>query len=163
MKLKQHMIAATIILFIVASSVLFLIWPKTCLQLVAEDGSIYLEEPVKEGTVFSVTFIHSVNKSPVTDYYVIKDGDIYVTSTLYYDFGAGVQSELEEGQTLEYTEDGGMLISGFDRKIDPLSYVVGMVSDHVLEINGKTYSLREQCGKGTYVTFRVATAFDWLR
>ncbi|NLE26319.1 MAG: DUF1850 domain-containing protein, partial [Clostridiaceae bacterium] len=65
----------------------------------------------------------------------------------------GVQTEIEEGQTLEYGEDGSMIISGFDRPMDDLSYIVGTVSDHILEINGNSVSLRELSGRNTTVRF----------
>ena len=62
-------------------------------------------------------------------------------------------TEIEDGQKLSYTDDGKMLISGFDRKIEHLSYIVGTVSDHVLEINGEEISLRELCGRNSVVHF----------
>ena len=96
-----------------------------------------------------------MHKSPLTDYYEIHGKDIYVIKTKYFDFGAGVQTELEDGQKLEYTPDGGMLISGFHQKMNPLIYVVGMVSDHTLKVNQRIYSLRDICGRGAEVTFSV--------
>ena len=47
-----------------------------------------------------------------------------------------VFSALEEGQNLEYGEDGAMIVLGFNRRLDPLSYIVGTVSDHTLQIGG---------------------------
>ena len=39
-------------------------------------------------------------------------------------------------------EDGSMIVSGFYRPMDNLSYIVGTVSDHILEINGSSIKLR---------------------
>jgi len=108
---------------------------------------------VSEGDEFSVGFIHSVNKSPLTDVYQIKDHKIYVVRTIYYGFGAGVQTEIEDGQTLEYGENGEMIVSGFDQEMSHLSYIVGTVSDHVLTIHGDEVSLREKCGRNSTVEF----------
>lgn len=126
-------------------------------QLVLKDtktgeiyGSFRLEE---EG--FSVTFVHSVNKSPVTDIYEVRDGEIYMTGTVYYGFGAGVPTELEGDQTLTYGENGEMIISGMDLHIPDLVYVVGTVSDHILAINGEEISLRDLCGKNSSVAFTI--------
>ena len=58
----------------------------------------YARFRVKEGDEFSVTFIHSVNKYPLTDVYEIRDHKIYVIRTIYNNFGAGVQTEIEDGQ-----------------------------------------------------------------
>jgi hypothetical protein len=116
-------------------------------------GEVYGRFPLREGQGFSVGFIHSVNKSPVTDFYEIRQGQIFVVKTVYYDFGAGVQTEVEDGQTLTYGDDGAMIVSGFDRPIEPLNYFVGTVSDHILTVNGQEYSLRELCGRSSLVTF----------
>lgn len=108
---------------------------------------------VNEGDEFSVTFIHSVNQYPLTDVYQIKNHSIYVVRTIYNNFGAGVQTEIEEGQTLEINENGEMVVSGFDMEMPYLSYIVGTVSDHTLTLNDKEISLRELCGRNTKVSF----------
>ncbi|MBE6887850.1 MAG: DUF1850 domain-containing protein [Ruminococcaceae bacterium] len=108
---------------------------------------------VSEGDEFSVTFIHSVNQYPLTDVYQIKDGKIFVIRTIYNNFGAGVQTEIEEGQTLTINENGEMVVSGFDMEMPYLSYIVGTVSDHTLTIHNKEISLREICGRNSKVSF----------
>lgn len=108
---------------------------------------------VSEGDEFSVTFIHSVNQYPLTDVYEIRDGKIYVVRTIYNNFGAGVQTEIEDGQTLEINENGEMVVSGFNMEMPWLSYIVGTVSDHTLTLHGKEISLRELCGRNTKVAF----------
>ena len=108
---------------------------------------------VNDGDEFSVTFIHSVNQYPLTDVYQIKDGKIFVIRTIYNNFGAGVQTEIEEGQTLTINENGEMVVSGFDMEMPYLSYIVGTVSDHTLTIHNKEISLREICGRNSKVSF----------
>ncbi len=110
---------------------------------------------VSEGDEFSVTFIHSVNQYPLTDVYQIRDHKIYVVRTIYNNFGAGVQTEIEDGQTLEINDNGEMVVSGFDLEMPWLSYIVGTVSDHTLTIHEKEISLRELCGRNTKVAFSV--------
>ena len=130
-----------------------------------ETGMLVLEDPDEEtryaeyamavGECFSVTFVHSVNKSPVTDYFEIREDGIYGVKSVYYGFGAGVQTELSEGQTLTYGEDGSMIISGLDVKMNDLIYRVGTVSDHILTLaDGSEVSLRELCGRSARVGFR---------
>ena len=110
---------------------------------------------MKAGDVFSIEFIHSVNKSPVIDYFEIREDGIYGIKTVYYGFGAGVPTELEEGQELSYGEDGSMIISGFELKMSSLIYRVGTVSDHILCLEeGTEISLRDLCGRNARVAFR---------
>ncbi|NLM37610.1 MAG: DUF1850 domain-containing protein [Firmicutes bacterium] len=142
------------ILTITALVFLFNAFSVPCLVLKnGETGQLIRVFPVQEGDEFSVTFIHSVNQSPVTDVYQIRSDGIYVVRTIYYAFGAGVQSELAEGQSLGYGADGAMIVSGFNRRLGPLSYIVGTVSDHTLQIGGEVISLREICGRNTTVHF----------
>ena len=123
----------------------------------AKTGEIYASYPVRLGDTFGIGFIHSVNKSPVTDWYEVRSDGIYVVKTVYYGFGAGVQTELEEGQKLTYGEDGSMIITGFDRRMDDLVYFVGTVSDHTLTLpGGDEVSLRDLCGRNAKVRVTLA-------
>lgn len=139
----------------IAAILLGFSWPKEEGLILRDPRTreVYTSFPLEEGGRFSITFIHSVNKTPLTDVYEIRGGDIYVVETKYYSFGAGVQTELEEGQSLSYAEDGAMIISGFDKKMTGMVYVVGKISDHVLKIGEADYSLTELCGKGSAVEF----------
>lgn len=112
--------------------------------------------------MFSVEFVHSVNQTPVKDAYIIRDGQIKAHSTTYRSFGAGVQTALGEGQTMTYDEDGNMIITGFDIAYDPLRYIVGTVSDHILEIGGEEISLRDMCGRNAKVVFEIVTPIEIL-
>lgn len=152
--MKRLLTGAAIVVAIAASVFIYFILSSPCLILKNGDtGETLAVYRIDEENEFSITFVHSVNKSPVTDVYESRNGKIYVVRTIYYSFGAGVQTELEEGQTLEYGEDGSMIVGGFNRQMDNLSYIVGTVSDHILEINGNTVSLREICGRNTIVRF----------
>ena len=120
-----------------------------------ETGKTYRTFEVSEGSEFSVEFIHSVNKSPVIDVFVIRDGKIVADRTIYSAFGAGVQPEIEEGQTLEYDENGNKVVSGFNIVFPEVKYIVGTVSDHILRIEGESISLTELCGKNAHIAFKL--------
>ena len=155
--LKHQILAAAAFWLAAAASLLLFGQPGTDLVLRnSQSGQIYGTYPVEEGSRFSVTFIHSVNKSPVTDIYEVRNGtDIYVVETDYYDFGAGVQTELNPGETLEYGPDGSMEIKNIDKLLPNLIYVVGTVSDHTLAISGAEISLRDLCGRNSSVRFTI--------
>lgn len=117
-----------------------------------DTGEVYAAYSLKPGEEFSITFIHSVNKTPVTDCYdVDKNGDIYLRRTVYYDFGAGVPFDIEGDEELTYAEDGAMVISGIDRLIPSFVIFVGTVSDHTLKYGGEEISLRDLCGRNAKV------------
>lgn len=118
-------------------------------------GAEYARYDVSDGSEFSVAFIHSVNKSEVKEGYVIQGEEIYLETCLYSAFGAGVATELEGDQTLTYTDSGEMLIGNIHTLMPNLAYIVGTVSDHVLEVNGQEISLRDLCGRNNLVRFQV--------
>lgn len=120
-----------------------------------ESGEVYRKFRVTEGTEFSVEFIHSVNQSPVKDVFVIRGGEIVADRTVYAAFGAGVQTTLEEGQTLEYDSAGNMVVSGFGTVFPEVKYIVGTVYDHVLSIEGESISLTDLCGRNAHVAFAL--------
>ncbi|MCI8512619.1 MAG: DUF1850 domain-containing protein [Lachnospiraceae bacterium] len=151
---------AAIMVAIIAAVVLFAL--RSGDYLVLRNGDTkeeYARFRVSEGDEFSVMFIHSVNQYPLTDVYQIRGHAIYVVQTIYYNFGAGVQTEIEEGQKLEIGENGEMIVTGFDREMPYLSYIVGTVSDHTLTIHGEEISLRELCGRNSKVEFSCEHKF----
>ena len=126
------------------------------MELVLSDpgsGQIYACYPVENGDTYAVEFVHSVNKSPVRDVFEIREGEIWNTQCIYYGFGAGVEEELAEGEILTFGENGEMIISNIEKKMDNLVIVVGTISDHTLYIGEETISLRDLCGRSSKVLF----------
>ena len=147
--------AAAILVVAAVAAVLFLPHQQSLVLTDKETGKVYGKYPVSDGDAFSVTFVHSVNKTPVSDVYEVRNGEIWLTGTVYYSFGAGVPDELGEGQTLTMRDDGAMVITGMDRNLDGVVYAVGTVSDHILGIGENEISLRDLCGRNTKVRFEI--------
>ena len=161
--LKRLITAAVLMIFITAAAVFMKTASATYLVLYnADTGERYITEKAEEGMMFSVEFIHSVNKTPVKDTFIIENGEIRAYSTLYRSFGAGVQTALEGNQKMTYDEQGNMIITGFDITYDPLRYCVGTVSDHILTLGGEEISLRNMCGRSERVVFETVTGFEIL-
>ncbi len=152
---------AAIILIIAATLFMGIFWPKHYLTVKDRDtGELYARYPMGEGDRFSIEFKHSVNLSPVIDIYEIQGGDIYVEETVYYHFGAGVQTQLNEGETLSYGEDGSMIVSNIHQQRNNVQYIVGTLYDHILTVNEQQVNLRRLCGKNTKVCFNYE--FLWF-
>ena len=155
---KKLLIIITVVLLCAAVIVVIMAKKNSNETLTITDvdsGKEYAALTLPANREFSITFIHSVNKSPVTDVYIAKDDEIYLDRTLYYGFGAGVPTTISEGQHFAYGENGEMIISGYDMYIPDLIYVVGTVSDHVLAIGEDEISLRDICAAAT-------PRFGWL-
>lgn len=159
-KHKKIIIVSAALLFVVALALLLSCCYTQHLVLIeGKTGKIIQSYPLANHETFAVSFIHSVNNSIVKEGYTVVDGEIYVESCLYKNFGAGVATEVEPPQKLEYLSDGSMLITGFHRKIENLSYIVGTVSDHILWIGDQEISLTELCGKNCTVRFEIKNRF----
>jgi hypothetical protein len=121
----------------------------------ANSGKVYGKWPLKAVPAgFAIEFIHSVNQSPVREFYRIEGRMIRPDSVRFSSFGAGMQSDLKEGQTLSRDGDA-MVISGFTASYRELNYIVGTVSDHLLIINGESLSLRDLCGRNAQITIKI--------
>ena len=113
--------------------------------------------PLKNGDYFYIKFTHSVNMSPVIDYYKFNDkNEIFVYKTIYYNYGAGVETELENDETISYGTDGSMIIDNINKKIDPLVYYLSDIYDHKLSINDNDeISLWDVCGKNILINIVI--------
>lgn len=150
-------VVVTLSLILVTTTLLFL--EKNYLVIKdAENDEIISTFRLKGDNCFAVEFRHSVNQSLVEDRYKVVDGEIMVYETLYYNFGAGVQTELSDGQTLIETEDGGMIVSGIDNIIDELIYRPSPVYDHILKINNQNISLTELSLDSDLLLFEITSS-----
>ena len=151
------MMAAAAILVVAAAAILavFLLREPKLVLSNDESGKVYARLPLKDGDSFSVTFRHSVNKSDVTEIYQRRGREIWLTGCVYYGFGAGVAEVLEPGWTLEKGDNGEMIIGSIEMKMNDLTYIVGTVYDHILELDGEKIVLNELCGKNAKVHFSI--------
>ena len=122
-----------------------------------KSGSEITSYPIGQNDYFYIKFNHSVNMSPVIDYYKFNEkNEIFVYKTIYYNYGAGVETELENEESLSYGSDGSMIIDNINKKIDPLTYYLSNIYDHKLSINGKEeISLWEVCGQNILINIII--------
>ena len=122
-----------------------------------KSGAEITSYPIGQDGYFYIKFNHSVNMSPVIDYYKFNEkNEIFVYKTIYYNYGAGVETELENDESLSYGTDGSMIIDNINKKIDPLTYYLSNIYDHKLSINGKEeISLWEVCGQNILINIII--------
>jgi hypothetical protein len=130
--------------------------PAPGILVISDTGSgrVYGAWPLEGDGEFSVEFIHSVNQSPVRDTFRAEAGRIRPAAAKFYSFGAGIQTGLEDGQTLT-REGDAMIITGFKISFPEINYIVGTVSDHILFVNHERVSLRNLCGRNAHITMRI--------
>lgn len=99
--------------------------------------------PVLEGEEFSISFIHSVNQSLVTEFFEIRQGQITLSALEFESFGAGMPTELEPGQYLTRLPGGIMRIDGFNRSATGLHFLIGRETNHTLYVSGQSIPLKQ--------------------
>jgi len=154
--------ASVAIATLVAISLFF---PRTTYLVLIDDlsGEYLHHVRLNESEEFSVSFIHSVNISPVTEIFQIYEGRIVLTALEFYTFGAGMPTELESGQTLIHLLEGGMRIEGFDRVIDGLRYMPGLDTEHTLYVGTQRVSLNTLGHAGHPMRFEFISLNIWQK
>ncbi len=156
---KKVAVVATIIMIIIVVTAIFNIHDQSH-YLIIKDGknSNYITYYELQGDLeFSIAFKHSVNQSMVEDRYRIEKDKIVVYQTIYYNFGAGVQTQLREGEILRKGEDGAMIIDNINRVIPELGYNISPVYDHILKVNNENISLKEVCKNSRTIVIEYST------
>ena len=151
-----RIMATGALLIALAASVFYMLSDKTQHLLLINErtGKLLYEVEAIDGTEFSIVYIHSVNKSPVTEYYQVIDGQIYLIALRYASFGAGMPTELTEGLVMS-RENDSILITGYDRHIPYLCYVISRIDGHSLDIGGVSTALNTLDKPGEQILFVI--------
>jgi len=128
-------------------------------------NKILYSSGVKPGDKFSITYIHSVNKSPVEDqFYIEKDYGIMLQKTVFKSFGAGIPSNPGDGGNFTFYKDR-IEVEYTGRKIEKLLMFVGVIADHHFLMNGRDIRLNGLSLPQRSVLFQVKriTFFDYFK
>lgn len=129
--------------------------PHTQRLVLACDGKTLVTLPIEPGESFTVDYIHSLNKSPVTDT-IEWTGETFIVRTSYYKtFGAGIPVPAEdEGTTLTKVGDG-FLLTNIDRELATILIFTDEIPDHHITLRNASYSLLDMVGIWQYVELSV--------
>ena len=122
----------------------------------AECGRLLLRLPVQSEDTFTVSYIHSVNQSPVREIFELPGGRIVLSALEFYTFGAGIPAEIEPGQALVHLPCGAMRIEGLAREISqPLRYLIGYTSELTLHMGDYEIPFASLAEPGVVVLIRL--------
>lgn len=108
---------------------------------------------IEEGASFTVAYTHSVQLCPVTETYVIKDGEIILTETYFESFGAGLPASTP--YTFEM-KNKGFRIYDINEVMNNLVYRTGAErANHELIYKDKSYKFLDFSKPRTGVEFKV--------
>jgi len=123
-------------------------------------GRVLLLKRVAPGDTFTLSFIHSVEKSEVTDYFRIDDGHrIILYQTEFGSLNTGLPAVVSDGEVFSRT-DRGFRLSNLNRVLPEIQLWVHEDYGGSLAMDGRVISLPALAGNGL---LRISTrrVFAW--
>lgn len=159
MKSEGRALSGARFLFLL-SAVLVLLWFATrpCIAVFAERG-VLASCSAESGTEFSTRFIHSVQKTPVEEFFTVnetRDGFV-LKKTRYQSFGVGLPFLATDGEFRR--EDDAFVMDGINRPMQELQLRPGVSTELTLFLPGEEIPLYRRVPLGSLV--RVAIVPRW--
>ncbi len=136
------------------AAALFLLWPGECLTAKCEGRRLFAW-PIRAGEEFEITFMHSLNLSPITDVIEFTGRDLSVVKSVFKAFGAGVPVPADGIGTEIISVDGHYELVGIDQRMQSVTILTQTVPNHHIAFRGREASLLSLAGPGKSVTIAV--------
>jgi len=151
-----------ILLVLTIALLLWGLWPIKTLVLNDGEGHPLMFIPVEEGQEMVYTSIHSVSNTPLEETLVVVDGGFEAVKVRFKDQSGAGLPEYTYNDSDFYTEDGWLVIEGFNRSYESLSFRVNQLYDNRLKVNGSQILLYNLVGgnKGE-VGMTIAAKSRW--
>ncbi len=108
---------------------------------------------IKDGEVFAIEYIHSVEQSPVLENFLVDKGDIILLDTYFHSFGAGLPATTP--YKTEITDEG-IHVYDMNLKIDNLIYRTSSQGrEHKLIFRNRDFMLLDFSTHRTAVRFHI--------
>lgn len=116
-------------------------------------GKLVYSRSIRQTQSFYTTFIHSVNRVPVYEYYKIVDNKFVVYKTTFYSYGAGMPEYNPEHHVT--IKDGMVSIDNLNTVLEDFAIFVGTVANHKIVFQDKEYSLSQFTNPGNDLKFEI--------
>ena len=106
---------------------------------------------------FHISFLHSVNRTPVNEFYKINKNKFIVYKTTFYSYGAGMENGTYK--------DGMIEINDIDLELKEFIYMVGTYAEHTLYSNNINFKLEKFIEQQQPALFQIkrCSIFNILR
>lgn len=150
-----HKKYAVLLLMILAAVGLFC-WGSRPWLFVQGETEMIAAAPAYPGQELSISFIHSVQKTPVDEYLTVNDdmSGLVLNSTRYHSFGVGLPFMESDG---EFYQDGNdFVMDNMNRHFDSLSLRTGLGTKLTVGLDGQSYPVYEKHDPGYRVNIFIA-------
>lgn len=119
--------------------------------------------PARQGANVNISFIHSVQKTPVEEYLVVSDdlSELVLRSTRYHSFGVGLPFMASDGNF--YQDGNDFVMDNMERHFSSLSLRTGVGTKLTVTIDGESYPLYEKFSPGYRVDIFTAPGIYYLK
>jgi hypothetical protein len=123
---------STAVALALAASLFRWVGPRPAIIILDESRRVVSTIPVIDR--FTISYIHSINLSPVDEEFQIDDtGEIVLRKVSFNQLSSGMPSDDQDGFSVE----GGRFVTRPERHFNEIQLRVSPVPGHTLEINGK--------------------------
>jgi hypothetical protein len=141
----------TLLLIIVFSLFVFKV---NLLQIIDyQKSELVWEERAENGAEFRIKYLHSVAKTPVIEFFEIKDGKILLTGTEYQSYGAGLPTEAVQGEYL--LENDRFIIKNIDQQLPEIMLRVSDYAEHEFIFEDHSFPLYKEIKTETLLQIRT--------
>jgi hypothetical protein len=128
------------------------LYPVPTLQVRDLSGNrVLLSIPTSTGDQFGVSFINSVEKLPVTDYFCIDDRSRIIFSKIVYQ--APYVGYIHEERVEVRGKD--LVISGIHKAMERVTFFNGYSANHTLTFNGTSFPIHSMAPGGALIEIAV--------
>ncbi|WP_255191387.1 DUF1850 domain-containing protein [Natronobeatus ordinarius] len=112
-----------------------------------ESGETLAVYPLEEGEEFEIRYVHSFEKTPIHETYVVDGSDIVQVREAYAYHAAGLE------HSRETYREGNMTVSEFERELGTFSVRVASTTEQDLVIDGRERPLQSYAESGSTIQF----------
>jgi hypothetical protein len=120
-----------------------------------KSGYIVFLDKMENYKEFYVSFTHSVNRTPVNEYYVISDGRFKLEKATFYSYGAGMPELGEYGSNKPIIVNGMVEIDNINKEFEKFTYYAGTYANHCLNNSSSKIPFLQFVKPQTPVTFEI--------
>ncbi|MDO4540277.1 MAG: DUF1850 domain-containing protein [Syntrophomonadaceae bacterium] len=137
-----------------------LIYPVRVLELCDVEKTEKLLLPLWGSDSFSYEFLHSVQKTPVRENFIIQeDNRLLLVSTWYYSLGVGLPFLPEEGSFIN--DNGVFKLTGIDREFEYINFGLMPLAQQQIHCGKQSYSFDHYFSSGAIIRLEASTYTPW--
>ncbi|MDW5298684.1 MAG: DUF1850 domain-containing protein [Sedimentibacter sp.] len=128
-------------------------------------GDVVYCDSIEKFENFYTSFKHSVNRTPVNEFYRIEGNKFVVYKTTFYSYGAGMPDARDYPDADIKFENGKVLIDNINRELNEFTILVGTYADHTVHVKNESFKLDKYVEPQNPALFKIkrVSIYDILR